>query len=454
MRIIKKIIAVLLAIVIIVIAGYCFYYGYILNNESKPKNVFSKVIYKIDENIIEYFKLDEQYKLKNDFSITGDIDYNIEGAYYLESSKVNPDDIKIYNRINNLNNSKITFTYIQNEKEDKLYSEYNHLIGEEQVLLRKTYIDSATEYEFINTVSNKYINNGNSKFFETISASNTINDNIKYIHEFILGSLINNLKEEYFEKEKIKVYLNEEEKETYQMSLRIDNKRYKEILNNIIKDIRKDNKANNIICGLYNDFPNYKIDSNKRFLEKDETYTINVYTDNIWYKPLKYEVVHLKEDSRDTYSYVGDLNGELSYVHNDELKYNAKVSINHKMYLLEFNNKSGKNIGKIKLDKNVDMYNLDVDLILDKKSYVLSTSTKIKDYEENKGYTINNLINVRYSEDDKIRFSGSLNNKINISNESTIKEEAGDVIIRTALTEEEENNYKNYIDNLKLRLER
>ena len=238
------------------------------------------------------------------------------------------------------------------------------------------------------------------------------------------------------------------------MSLRIDNKRYKEILNNIIKDIRKDNKANNIICGLYNDFPNYKIDSNKRFLEKDETYTINVYTDNIWYKPLKYEVVHLKEDSRDTYSYVGDLNGELSYVHNDELKYNAKVSINHKMYLLEFNNKSGKNIGKIKLDKNVDMYNLDVDLILDKKSYVLSTSTKIKDYEENKGYTINNLINVRYSEDDKVRFSGSLNNKINISNESTIKEEAGDVIIRTALTEEEENNYKNYIDNLKLRLER
>ena len=45
-------------------------------------------------------------------------------------------------------------------------------------------------------------------------------------------------------------------------------------------------------------------------------------------------------------------------------------------------------------------------------------------------------------------------NKINISNESTIKEDVGDVIIRTTLTEEEENNYKNYIDNLKLRLER
>ena len=454
MRIIKKILLILIAIFFAVIAGYCFYFGYILNNEAQPKSVFSKIIYKLDDNIFNYLTFDKKYYFGDNFSVTGDIKYELDGSYYLESSKTQADDIKIYNKIRNLSNSKINFKYIQNDDEDKLYSEYSHYIGDEQALFRKTYIDNATEYEFINTVSDKYINNGNSVFYETINSSNTLVDNINYMHKYVVTAFVNSLKEEFFAKERLKTNIGEETKEVYQMSLRIDNVVYRKILNGIIKEIRKDERANKIATALYNDFANYKIDPNKMFLEKDEIYIINVYTDVMWCEPLKYELIYLEENSRKTYSYIGDLNGELTYVHNDELKYFAKVTVNHKIYELEFTNKSGKNIGKIKLDKNEDMYNLDVDVMLDKKRYFLTFSTKIKDYKENESYTINNYLNARYSENDIVKFSGNVNNKINVNIDNSIKEDVGDVIIRTALTEAEENNYKNYFDNLKLRLER
>ena len=94
-----KVIWILLILIIIVIAGFCFYYGFILNKASKPKNVYDKVIDKIDENIFKYFELDKDYLVGDDFQISGDIKYELEGAYYLQNSAVNPDDIKIYNLI-------------------------------------------------------------------------------------------------------------------------------------------------------------------------------------------------------------------------------------------------------------------------------------------------------------------------------------------------------------------
>ena len=238
------------------------------------------------------------------------------------------------------------------------------------------------------------------------------------------------------------------------MSIRIDDKRLKEIYNNIIKTIKKDERANNIVCGVYKDFETFKIKDDERLLEKDEIYTINVYTDKFWFSPVKYEVIHLKNNDRDVYSYIGDLKGKFSYVHNEELKYNVDVQINHKTYLLEFKNSSGKNIGKIKLDKYENMYSLDVDLTLDKKIYLITYSSKVKDIKKNKNYTVNDLINIKYSEDDVVKFSGEIKNTIEINNKNEIKEEVGDVVIRSSLTETEETNYNNIKERLTERFER
>ena len=58
------------------------------------------------------------------------------------------------------------------------------------------------------------------------------------------------------------------------------------------------------------------------------------------------------------------------------------------------------------------------------------------------------------SEDDIVKFSGDIKNTIKINTTNTIKEEVGDVIIRSSLTEEEENNYNNVKDRLIERLEK
>lgn len=454
MKKITKILLVLIILIIVVVAGFCFYYGFILNKESKPQNVYNKIIDKIDSNIFDYFKLDKKFILGDNFHADGKIEFNLDGTYYLQNSVVEPDDIKIYNKINNLTNSTTTYKYIQNNEEDKLYKEINQKIKDEEVLFKKVFIENATEYVYINGVTDKYINNGNSIYFENIDGSHTTKDNIDYLHNFVLETLKNSLLEEYFEKEAKTISIDGKIEKVYQMSIRIDDKRLKEIYNNIIKTIKKDERANNIVCGVYKDFETFKIKDDERLLEKDEIYTINVYTDKFWFSPVKYEVIHLKNNDRDVYSYIGDLKGKFSYVHNEELKYNVDVQINHKTYLLEFKNSSGKNIGKIKLDKYENMYSLDVDLTLDKKTYLITYSSKVKDIKKNKNYTVNDLINIKYSEDDVVKFSGEIKNTIEINNKNEIKEEVGDVVIRSSLTETEETNYNNIKERLTERFER
>ena len=451
MKKITKVFLVLIILIFVVVAGFCFYYSFILNKESKPKNVYGKIIDKIDKNLYDYFMFDKKYVLGDNFNVSGEIDFELDGTYYLQNSSVNPDDIKIYNKISNLTNATTTYKYIQNNDEDKLYKEINQKINEEEVLLKKVFLENATEYVFINGASDKYINNGNSIYFETIDGSHTTKDNIDYIHTFIVNALKNSLLEEYFEKEAITTNVDDGTKDVYQMSIRLDDKRVKKIINSIIKDIKSDERANNIICGVYKDFETYKLNDDERILEKDEVYTINVYTDKIWFSPLKYEIIHLKNNERSTYTYVGDLKGHFTYVHNEQLKYGVSVQINH---LFEFNDSYGKSIGKIKLDKYDNMYSLDVDLTLDKKTYLVTYSSKVKDYEKNNKYTINDLVHIKYSEDEIIKFSGDIKNNIEVNVDSTIKEEVGDVVIRSSLTEVEETNYNNIKERLTERFER
>lgn len=454
MRKTVKILLVLIILIIIVVAGFCFYYGFILNKESKPKNVYDKVIDKIDNNLSDYFKISKKHIMGDDFQVKGEIDFNLDGTYYLQNSSVNPDDIKIYNKINNLSNVKTTYKLIQNNETNKLYREIHQKLNEEDILLKKVFIENATEYVYLNGVSDKYINNGNNIYFEKIDGSHTTKDNIEYLHDFILQAFKNSLLEEYFEKENKKTTVAGDTKDTYQMSIRIDDNRLKKIINSIVKEIRNDERANSLICSIDQEFGKFKLSSEDRILEKDEVYTINIYTDKIWFAPLKYEVVHLKNNDRDTYTYVGDLEGNLTYIHNEELKYNVNVQINHKTYLFEFINALGKKLGKIKLDKYENMYSLDVDLNLEKKHYIITYSSKLKDYEEEKGYTINDLIQIKYSEEDIVKFSGEIKNTVDISTKNEIKEEVGEVVIRSSLTEEEENNYNNLKERLNERYER
>ena len=449
-----KILLVLIILIIVVVAGFCFYYGFILNKESKPQNVYNKIIDKIDSNIFDYFELDKKFILGDDYQVEGKVEFNLDGTYYFQNSVVNPEDIKTYNKINNLTNSTTTYKYIQNSEEDKLYKEINQKIKDEEVFLKKVFIENATEYVYLNGVTDKYINNGNSIYFETIDGSHTTKENIDYLHNFVLEALKNSLLDEYFEKEAKTITVDGKIEEVYEMSIRIDDKRLKEIINNIVKTIKKDERANNIVCGVYKDFETFKLTEDDRILEKDEIYTINVYTDKFWFSPVKYEIIHLKNNDRDTYSYVGDLKGRFSYVHNEEHKYNVDVQINHKTYLFEFKNSSGKSLGKIKLDKYENMYSLDVDLTLDKKSYIITYSSKVKDIKKNKEYTVNDLINIKYSEEDIVKFSGEIKNTIEISNKNEIKEEVGEVVIRSSLTETEETNYNNIKERLTERFER
>ena len=188
---ITKIVVVFL---LVCIASVLLHFGFYLKNVSKPNYVFSSLIDSIDLLKDKYFSFDSKYLVGDNFSIDGNVSFEMSSEKYGISS--DPSILSKYYMINNLNNTTINYKLMQDIKNKKIYSEVKTNIGTQNVLYNKLLVENATKYYFINSVYSNYINGGSCNYFESLTEENTTKDNIDYLYNFILKSLKNNLKEE------------------------------------------------------------------------------------------------------------------------------------------------------------------------------------------------------------------------------------------------------------------
>ena len=114
---------------------------------------------------------------------------------------------------------------------------------------------------------------------------------MSYVYNYIFKSLKKSLKEEYFKQEEKEENIDGNKKNVHEISLRVDNALIINILNSVIDDLKSDKKAYSILTDIDPSFKKYRIKDNAKYLDKDETYTIHVYTTKVLYRPLKYRVI-------------------------------------------------------------------------------------------------------------------------------------------------------------------
>lgn len=450
----KNITKIVVVFLLVCLASTLLYIGFYFKKLSNPKYLFTTLIDSVDLLKDKYFSFDSKYLVGDNFSIDGNMSFEVNSEKY--GISIDPTILSKYFIINNLNNTKISYKLKQDINKKRLFSEVKTDIGSQTILYNKFLVENSTKYYFINSIYSNYINDGSCNYFESLSEENTTKENIDYLYGFILNSLKNNLKDEYFEKNKVVENILNKDTEVYQVSMSIDDKRVKDILSGILKDLKKDKRAYSILSSCDSNFNKRKINYNKRILSKKESYTINVFTSKSIYKPLKYQIVHVLDNDVKSYSYEGNLKvGTIYYVDNDSIKYIGSTTINDKSITIKFSDYLKNDVGTLKYEKGVNSSNLNLLFNNGTKSYDLVISSKFVDYNEKKKSYTNSISSSFKITDNKITvISGNIKIDNKVSSVVKIDEDTTGAILNSKLSNDAVSKKKNLYNNLRARYEK
>ena len=449
----KKIIFIIVFICIISITFISL--GLYINSLSKPKKILERSINFIHDEGKKYIFSNDDLNVGDTYTSTSSIDFSLNSEYYLREGKTDPEALKKYNYIKNISKMDTNLIIKQDKNNKTNYIELSQKIGDEDIVGYKRLVNNSTEYYFVNGIVKNYINNGTCNYFEALSEENTTRSNIDYLYDFIFKSLNNNLKDEYFENYDVVQNINSKDVKVHQISIRFDNKNIREILNNILKDLKNDEKANNILSNVYKDFKNYKVKSDKTFFDKDESYTFNVYTTKFLSKPLKYEIIHLEADSNS--SYVIEKNKDIFnyyYLEDSNVVYSADIRVLDNSIIGKIYNSSSNEIGELLIEKKTNDLVFNYTFDDNKKKIDIKYNSNYDKVKSHNSYINTKKLSINYLENKEIKLAGNIEFINNVQNEAKIEEEIGSSILYSKLSDSEKELIKNKKDNVRLRLEK
>ena len=448
---IKKILRVVTFLIIVTIGVLFIKAGLYFQNLSNPKYIYKTGIDTISMKLEDIFKVDKKYQFGDDFKVTGTIDINVASEEYKRKSLLDEEYQKRNNLVNNLTEMDIDYSINQSKKDKKQFITIDEKIKDEHILTYKYLTENSTKYYFVESVLNNYINDGSSNYFEIFTEGETTVSNINYMYEFIKDALAEELgknSESYVRTTTI----DGKQEELNQLSVRLDNKTINSILNGVLEDIKKDEKANGIMKNIDSDFSGRKFEEDK--LEKKESYTINIYTSKYLSKPLKYEILYLNGDTKRMYSYEGDSNkGLFYYSENDNMKYSADVKATKNEISINVYDYHQIDAGNIKINKDINSTMVNISLNLEKCNYDIVYSKKYKDYEKNKSYNIEQGISLKVINEKEIRLSGDIKSNTRVEKDVTIDADVDKAVLMSKLSPEQKEKYDNLYEIIKRRLE-
>lgn len=349
---------IIVTIVIIVAVGLLVAGGILLYQNYSNKNRIVTSFNDLKTALIETFNLDK--KSTNDSvtqTVRGSTKFNINTM--LGNSTDGTDVI-----IGNLNNSTFNYEYRLDTKSKRMYMDGSLLLNTTELLGINFYQAENISYVFLRNIFDKYIVIENSDFFTYLEESKQSVDDINYIYDKIIASLGNSVTNN-----DIKVTNIDGKKK---ISLKLDEKRLNEISKNIVDDLKKDDKAKEILGSS---------------LEKIDTTTSSSITDSSSYL---YYSIYLEKNDIITYEFgINDSDNNYGVEFNNESKKSFVIKENNAEILkavIEENedittinlSSNNTNIGSVTLRDNNISFN-----ITDKASDVSLTANLTSNTEGN-----------------------------------------------------------------------
>lgn len=451
----KLVFKIFLILIILGMAGVCLYIGFYLDKVSKKSYVFGVAIDKIFGKVEDVYSMNNKYELGDIFSISGDVDLELNSEDYVAKSKVDSEYLKKNNLLKNLTSMDIKYEIMQDKSKGRFYTSLDEKNGKSTIFSGKYLIDNSTKYFIIDGLLKNYVNDGGSSYFESLTEKSTTDDNILYVYNFIRDSLKRNILDSDLNGYDVETNIGNERRKVSQISYKITDKSIKQVLEGVLKDLKKDKKCKDVIGGLYSDFSNWKVDKNKKYLNSNESYTINIYTQKIINTPLKYEIVYLVDDQKEIYTYEGNEDeGVFYYTLNNEVKYNAIYESNEKQVIVNVTDRKNNSVGIIKVEKDINNFIFNLTLDLESDKYDISYSRKFSNFEKDKGYDREDIASFKIMKDMVNKINGNVKVTSKVSYNVKIDEDISDAVLKSTLSAEENKKIENLQDDIRTILEK
>ena len=277
---------IIVTIVIIVAIGLLVAGGILLYQNYSNKNRIVTSFNELKTALTETLNLDENTtNTKITKTVTGSTRFNINPM--LGNSEDGTDVV-----IGNLNNSTFNYEYRLDTESKRMYMDGSLLLNATELLGINFYQAEDISYVFLRNIFDKYIVIENSDIFTYLEESNQAVDDVNYIYDKIIESLGNNITTN-----DIKVTNQDGKKK---ISLELNDERLNEISKNIVNDLKKDDKAKEILGNS---------------LDELDTTTSSSSSDNNSYL---YYSIYLEKDDIVTYEFgVKDKDGDYSIEFNN-----------------------------------------------------------------------------------------------------------------------------------------
>ncbi len=435
-KIVISLLILIIIISIILVRGYLY-----INN---PKNISKKAILSLGEEISSLIDINDQLTLLGDnFSKETIITTSLESQKVEEEHTTDSKMAEYYYLLNNLNNSKTTIALKQNLQTKQLFYNRQTIYNNKLIINDKYLIENSTEYYFVKDFFEKYINDGNNNYFETITKDKNVIYNIKYLYKIILENIADCIDENEYNISNTTTFLNNETESVKKITIKLDNTKIRKILNKTLEVLKKDKEAFNILNGLIENFTDYEIPSKIKFLDTNEILTISLYTKGILNDIKKYEInlTNRNESKELTYEINNNL---ITIIKNNNVKYYLNY-IKKNNLIINIKNKDNKQVGTIELDKTQERTHFTMDY--DDSEYDIDIDFNYKvSNRKNNSYNSDITTNINIEQNGKIILGGKITTESVITDEAEIKEDTNDVIFSKEITKEKENELKSLFE--------
>ncbi len=355
-----KIFVILAAIVLIVIS-FVGYYVF----SSNPKRILVSSIDSLNKKMNAFNADVSKYKtdVKDNFKLNGTM-----------SVKINSDILEAYGSIGvypeltqlltNLENTEFQYEYQQNIEEKKLYFKLIPSLNGKELTNITYYNEDSNQYILIKEIASDYLELDQLDIFDSLQETSM--DDYNYIVDVIKKSLYQHVTKKDFKISNVKVKIDGEDKEVKKVSLTLDAKRANELFDQVIRDLKKDTKANKIMNRISPEFKNYK----KQEVDNKDSSVLNfiTYVTKFSHEPVKYALTvtdsYTKKESG--IAFTDGKTKEFEVIENEQVISTIEITGDLEKFEINLKDKNGKSLGTGKGSYQDTKANFDITFNMDK----------------------------------------------------------------------------------------
>ena len=433
---------VLLIVIFLAILLGTTLYKYNKDYRNNPSEITKSAIVSVGKEVTKVVRIPQEQTLVGDtFNIEGKATFNLQSDRVVENYHTDPEMLKKYYLINNLNRATTSYTIAQDKNKKKFFYNQKTTINNKVVTEEKYLIENSTEYYYTKEFMDKYINNGNKTYFESLTRDRNANENILYLYKLILNSIPENIDSKDYKEKNTTTIINGKSRKVNEITVELDHKKLIDLSNNILEVLKKDKRAFNILQGAYDDFANYKIKNDWKYLKDIKQVKINVYTEGFFRDMKKMNVEVTYKDSIKEIQIEKEYN-RVTYLENNNPKYVFEYETSRDKTNIVIRNKQQERIGKIELDYDQDNPRYQFDF--DDSSYKIKIEYNNKITKKTKeSFNSKLILDIDIRKDKKTILKGTVNFQSKVNNKPKIEEEIENIIFARDLTEEQREQLKN-----------